>query len=224
MNQTQQARSTVILALGAVVMASGCSTVRYTEAFTPTGHIEAVVVRVDQGTVDVRSGEQVWVERTVRAPEGTLELNHDLVDGVLTIEARCTTPIPCAVDTELVLPYDMPLSVDLGEGRVWTSGLTKVDVQLGVGEAELNGASALYVQVGQGSVRASVASGAQARLAVGSGDLAVQVPGAVWDVQLSARDTLVEGVDHTPGAAGSLELTAPGGTVQLQAVAPLAHL
>ena len=221
---TQQARTTALLSLGLMVMGSGCSTVRYTEAFTPTGRIEAVVVRVDQGSVDVRSGDEVWVERTVRAAEGTLELNHDLVDGVLTIEARCTTPIPCGVDTELVLPYDIPLTIDLGEGRVLTRGLAAVDVKVGVGEAELNGASSLYVQVGQGSVQASMASGAQGRLAVGSGDLTVEVPDATWDVELSARDSLVEGIEYASDAAGSLELVAPGGTVSLRAVAPMAHL
>lgn len=197
--------------LGAALATSACDSARYTEAFTPEGDYQAVSLRVDHGDVELVAGEGVWVERTVRAAEGTLELSHDIVDGVLVLQARCTTPIPCAVDTVLQIPEGLPVSVELGSGSVWASGIAELDVQVGEGNLEVDLDGSLQAHVARGALVAVLSAGSRADLAVGSGDLSLGLEGGPWDLELQGRRVSVEGVVQVEGAEGRVSALAPGG-------------
>lgn len=209
------------LVLGGVLATSACDSARYTEAFTPEGDYQAVSLQVDHGDVELVAGEGVWVERTVRAAEGTLELTHDIVDGVLVLEARCTTPIPCAVDTVLQVPEGLPVSVELGSGSVWASGIAELDLQVGEGSIEADVDGSVQAHVARGSLTVSLSAGSQADLAVGSGDLSLGLEAVAWDLDLQGRTVKVDGVQQAEGAESRVSALAPGGRL---IVAPAAGI
>lgn len=200
--------SALVLGLGA-----GCSGVRYTEAFTPQGEFSSIRLLVDQGNIELSAGDTVWVERTVRAAEGTLSLSHEVVDGVLIMEARCTTPIPCPVDTVLQAPAGMPVSVELGAGELWAGGLADLDLQVGEGVVEVDLDGSLRAQVAQGALRAHLAGGSLADLAVGSGDLELRLDPVDWSLDLSAEEVELRGLSDIEGAKGQVRAMAPGGRI-----------
>ena len=119
-----------LLAASLTTTVIGCETARYTEAFEPTGEITRVVIRSDSGAVELVSGSELRVERTIRAPEGALSLSHQVElndDGsgeTLVLEARCTPLIPCAVDMRVEVPAGIPVEVTLGTGDVWASDIS----------------------------------------------------------------------------------------------------
>ena len=126
------ARVAVLAAMG---MAAGCVPVRYTEVFSPEGEVSRVVVEVEHGRVEIVPADAVRVERAVRGPEGAATLEHRLErDGTLMLTARCPGLLPCGVDTRLALPPEVPVSLTIGEGEVWATGVD--DLRLDLAEAD----------------------------------------------------------------------------------------
>lgn len=205
-----------LLAPLAVLLATGgCQTVRYVEAFHPEGPVYRVELRADAGTVRLDRGEALRVERAIKAPEGALELSHSVSEGVLHLDARCSSLAPCAVDTSIELPQGLPVVVDLGTGRVEVTDLSDVDILLDRGEVEARGTRRLVARVGQGTVSAALDAGAEARISVADGDIALDLDEDAWQLAVTADALELDGIRSSDGATGSLELVAPGGTVRL---------
>ncbi|RME26965.1 MAG: hypothetical protein D6798_05615 [Deltaproteobacteria bacterium] len=203
-------------ALAAILLNVGCNAVRYSESFTPEGEPTRVIVHSDAGVVEVVAGDELRVERDVRAPEAALRLSHTMVDGVLMLEARCATLLPCAVDTRLTLPAAVPVEIDLGVGEVWVTGITDLRLELDEGDADIELSGDLQASVGSGDLQVRMAAGRRARVAVGRGDITVDVPDSDWEIDAEARELRLRDVQHHPGAPGRLELNAPSGTVTVQ--------
>ena len=210
------------LVWASLAVAVGCSPVRYTEAFHPEVPVTSVRIDVDEGAVELVPGERLRVERAIRAPEQSLELRHDVVDGVLVLTARCTSIIPCAVDTRVDVPEGLPVTVNLGEGEVWATGVADLRLSLGEGSADLDIQGRLTAQVGTGDVRGRLGAGAQARVTVARGDIDLQVPSGPWRVDATAARLNISGVQPDDSAAGSLALIAPSGEVRVRGERPIA--
>ncbi len=207
-----------LVALGLPLLANiACTSVRYTEAFEPEGEVTRVIVHSDAGLVEVVSGDELRVERAIRAPEAALRLSHDIVDGILMIEAHCTTVLPCAVDTRVTIPHAVPVEIDLGVGEVWATGVTDLQLELDEGSADVDITGKLVASVGSGSIRARVADEQRARVGVGRGDIHVEVPTkSEWRVDAHTGKVELIDLDSVADAVGVLDLTAPAGTITVR--------
>lgn len=200
-----------------VCLAVGCAPVRYTEVFTPDGGVARVVVEVEHGSVEIVPAESVRVERAVRGPEGAVALEHRLEpDGALVLTARCPGLWPCGVDTRIAVPPELPVSVSLGEGEVWATGMDDLRIDITEGDADVEVRGRLVATVGSGDVRAFLGPVTQARVAVGRGDVDVVLPPGAYSLDLTARTRDVEGVTLDDDAPGHLELVAPSGRARVR--------
>lgn len=206
--------------LGVVNMA--CTSVRYTESFVPEGEIHRIVVRSDAGLVELVGSQELRVQRQIRAPESALALSHDVVDGVLVLDAHCTSFLPCAVDIRVDLPAGIPVEVDLGQGQVRGSGLSDLALELDEGEALVELSGDLRASIGAGSLSARLSHEAQARVGVGQGDIEIEVLSGSWDVDADTERLQLIGMESEDDGGGSLELTAPAGTVVVRGAAGVA--
>jgi len=210
--------TTITATLG---MLGGCESARYTEAFYPEGVIDRVVIQSDSGLVEIISGNRVRVERTIRAPEGALDLSHQIRTGdsgeeVLYLSASCKPLLPCAVDMNLTLPAGIPVEVQLDEGEVWATGIGALSVQLSRGNLDADIAGPLQAQIGSGNAEVDLPARASATIAVGRGDISLSVPSGAWDlVTAGAQVEIHDTIEVAPSAAGSLELVAPAGVVRV---------
>lgn len=210
-------RGTRSTLLGLGIMAAGCAPVRYTEVFAPEGDVARVVFEAERGDVEVVPGKAVRVERTVRGPEGAVSLEHSVgPDGTLVLSARCTSVLPCAVDTRLALPPQLPVWLTVGEGEVWTTGIDDLQLDLTLGDADVEVRGRLVATVGSGDVRAWLGPTSDARIAVGRGDVEVVLPAGAYGLDLTARTQDVEGVATRADAPGQLEVVAPSGRVHVR--------
>jgi hypothetical protein len=214
--------------LASLLLTAACDTTRYTEAFNPEGNITRIVVQVDAGNVELIEGEQLRVERTIRGAEGALELSHRIEFAgesaeTLTLVATCAALLPCSVDTRITVPVGVPVEVELGRGEVWATGIDGLTLELDRGDADLDIRGPLTAQIGNGSLQASLPLDASARIAVGHGDIALQIPPGEWRVDATAEHLVVdENIKPVEAAIGDLELVAPAGTVTLYTSQPLA--
>jgi HSP20 family molecular chaperone IbpA len=175
--------------------------VRYTEAFEPEVAVERVLIRVEAGEVEIEAAEVLRVERAIRAPRGSLELSHRVEGGQLILEAHCRGLLPCAVDTLVSLPPGIPVEVELGHG----------------------GVARATVQVGEGSVTARLTPGARADLTVAEGDIDVTVQGGSWQIEATAADVRLSGIESSEDGDGQLHLVAPSGEVRVRLPEPVAR-
>ncbi len=204
--------------LAAVLLAaglSGCQSVRYVEAFHPEGAIYRVELTVDSGDVRLQAGDRLRVERAIKAPEGALALSHHIREGVLILEASCSSFAPCAVDTVLDIPAGLPVAVNLGEGTIEVDGLRSVDVRLDRGSVSVMDAERVVVRVGEGTVDAELGGTASATISVAKGDIHLGLGADAWRLAVTAHHLQLQGVASDDDAPGVLELMAPGGTVEL---------
>jgi hypothetical protein len=196
------------------VALAGCSAVRYREAWSPDAAVERVEIEVERGDVRVRTGP-LRVQREIRAARGTLDLSHAIVDGTLVLRARCTTPLPCAVDTLLEVPDGLPVTLSVGAGAVDVRGGGAIHLELAEGVAELAGAGPWTVNVGQGSISLWPEGGSTVRAAVAAGDIRAVVPPGSVSVEATAATVFVAPDASAKGGAGLLSLVAPVGAVHV---------
>jgi hypothetical protein len=194
----------------------GCSQVRERESVLPGAHLDLLVLQVSNGLIEVVRSDTTRVDLAMRAPEGVVERSSHEQDGILTVSARCTTPVLCAIDAIAHVPADLPVRVDLGYGEVWATGIQTLNVALGEGLADIDVTGTLTAQVGHGQVRAVAAEGQVVRIAVGDGDIDIKVPRSTWAIDIVAATKSVEGVRQDGRARGSLELVAPSGRVRVR--------
>jgi hypothetical protein len=205
----RRAAPALLLGLGA----AACAPVRYVEAFAPAEAVREVVVRSASGDVELVAGDALWIERSIRAASGSLDLRHEVRDGSLLLDARCTAWLPCPVDVRVVVPEGVAVRVELGSGEVWATDIGALDLALGDGRADLDLRGPLQAHVGSGTVELALPAGAQARVAVADGDVLVDVPAGPWQLRATGAEVETSGVEVDDAAAGSLELTAPSGRI-----------
>lgn len=205
------------LALLAVIGSgpSACAPVRYVEAFAPQAGVQKVIIRSESGNVELVAGATLWVERSIRAPTGSLELSHQVDGTTLVLDAHCRAWLPCPVDVRLVAPAGVAVVVELGEGEVWASDIGELSVELGAGTADLDVSGSLRATVGVGDVEVSLDAGGRAQIAVGDGDINVNVPRGPWRMQATGAAVHSEGIEVVDEATGSLDLTAPSGDINV---------
>lgn len=201
--------------LSLILFLAACAQLRYAEVLEPVGRVDRVEIRVDAGVVDIAVGERLRVERGARGPEAALDLSHQIEDGVLVLEARCATLVPCGVDTTLTVPPGVEVAVWMGQGEVWATGLEVLSLDLGEGTVDVEASRRLDARVGAGAVRATLGAEATGRVSVADGDLDVLVPGGPWRVEAEGATVDLKGVDEGEGP-GQLELLAPAGAVRVR--------
>ncbi|NOY26082.1 MAG: DUF4097 domain-containing protein [Oligoflexia bacterium] len=217
------------LTLGALALVSiplgltvACNQVRYTESFSPKGDIDHVVLRTDAGVIELVAAKDLRVQRAIRGPEAALSLSHHVEDGTLYLDAHCAALLPCAVDTRVELPGNVPVEVDLGDGEIWATGLSDLTLELDSGTADVDLSGSLQARIGSGNLHARLGSDSQARVGVGNGDIDIEVPAGAWTVDAETAHLQLLGLESVQGATGQLDLVAPAGSVTVHATAGLA--
>ena len=198
----------------------GCNSLQYADTFVPEGDVTQVVVRSDSGMVSLVRGDTLRVEREVHAREQVLSLSHEVRDGVLYLNAACTTILPCPVNTVISLPDDIPVEVELGSGQLLASSTGALTARVGRGAIAADVTGPLRLQLGSGDVRATVVDGHDVRVAVGDGNVVLGVSAGTYEVDVTAAHLRVAGIDPLEGSeAGSdvprLTVVAPSGAVNV---------
>ncbi|MFT5686681.1 MAG: hypothetical protein ACI8RZ_007637, partial [Myxococcota bacterium] len=198
MENTAAARKGILgILMGALLLTTACDTARYTEGFNPEGNITRIVVKVDAGNIELIEGDTLRVERTIRGAEGALELSHRIeytgeAAETLTLIAQCAALLPCSVDTRITVPAGTPVDVELARGAVWATGIDGLSLELDRGDADLDIRGPLVARIGNGSLIATLPADASARIAVGHGDIALQIPAGAWRVDATAAHLVVD--------------------------------
>jgi hypothetical protein len=205
-------------------LSSGCNTLRYAETFVPDGVVQRVVVRSESGSVSLVRGKELRVDREVYAIERALSLSHEVRDGVLYLNARCTSVLPCRVNTIVSLPDALPVEVELGTGSLDATAIGPLTARVGSGDVSVDVTGTLRIQLGSGNVRATVVDGRDVRVAVGDGNVALGVPAGKYMLDITAARVRTEGVDPVSSEAetkeavselGRVTVVAPSGAVSL---------
>lgn len=178
---------------------AGCTPTETADHAVVGGDVLAVRVEVDAGNVTVNAGgSAIHVGRTLRGA-ASAATTQEVVDGILRIEARCETLLPCGADIVITVPLGIPVDVRTGEGDVRVAGLDS-DLSIEVGDGNVFGegllGSTVRVQAGWGDARlAFVARPLEVSVGVGVGDVTLAVPegGYDLDVETLGGETL-EGV------------------------------
>lgn len=168
---------------------AGCTPTVTVDHSVVGGPVLAVRVEIDAGNVSVEAGgDAVHVGRTLK---GTAErtITQRVEDGILRIEARCETLLPCGADIALTVPKGLPVDVRTGEGDVHVDGLDS-DLSIEVGDGNVRGEGLLgatvRVQAGWGDARLSFATKpAEVSVGVGVGDVVLAVPEGGYDLDVS---------------------------------------
>ncbi|MEL6346891.1 MAG: hypothetical protein AAFV53_27510 [Myxococcota bacterium] len=212
----------------AVVGLFGCDAPQYNDVFTPEGDIERVVVRSDSGDIELVSGTHVRVERTIQARDGALDMSqtiHEDPGGLRTLflDARCAAVLTCSVDQKIIIPDGVGVDIVLDNGDVWATGIHQLSVQLNRGAVDADIRGPLKVQVGDGSVQADLPLNTAATIAVGQGDIDLNIPPGPWKLMAQALALNIgDGIQDVDASDGQLELIAPAGAVHLRTAAALA--
>ncbi|MGI8983060.1 MAG: hypothetical protein ACR2HM_00765 [Acidimicrobiales bacterium] len=110
--------------------------------FAQPGPVRGLEVDVEVGRVEVVPGGngEAMITRTRRYLVGAPAAKESLVDGVLTIEARCDRLVSagCAVDYRIEVPAGVPVRIRAGRGPVSVAEMTgMVEVTAGAGDVRL---------------------------------------------------------------------------------------
>jgi|GEM_PF-5434470 len=194
----------------------------------PTGDVRggASVGRLDvsvaSGAVRLVAGEALGLRYAVRAPlgGGAVALIEE-PDGTRVV-ASCADLRPCTVDLVLTVPAGLPVGVEQGAGSLEIDGLDRVQAHLGRGTVRALVGEALDLSVGVGSVEVKALGRGPVRVAVGQGDVALQVPAGAYALDLVGASVVVTGIEARPGALRQIQVVAPGGAVLLSAAGPVA--
>lgn len=167
---------------------AGCTPTETEDHSVVGGEVLAVRVELDAGNVTVETGgTTIHVGRTLRgaASETTTQ---NVVDGILRIESRCETLLPCRADIVLTVPRGIAVDVRTGEGDVRVAGLDS-DLSIEVGDGNIVGEGLLgatvRAQAGWGDARlAFAARPVEVSVGVGVGDVTLAVPEGGYDLDV----------------------------------------
>ena len=145
----------------------------------------------------------------------TRTVTQHVENGILRIEARCETLLPCDADITLTVPRGLPVDVRTGEGDVRVEGLdSDLSIEVGDGNVRAEGllGATVRVQAGWGDARLSFAARpAEVSVGVGVGDVVVTVPEGGYFVSFDTRKGLAKAVVKLADDAG-VKLTPAGAT------------
>jgi hypothetical protein len=90
---------------------AGCTPTEIVDHAVVGGALLAVRIEVDAGDVTVEAGgTSVQVGRTLRGAAGRT-VTQRVENGILRIEARCESLLPCGADIALTVPAGLPVDV-----------------------------------------------------------------------------------------------------------------
>lgn len=169
---------------------AGCTPTELVDHAVVGGALLAVRIEVDAGDVTVEAGgTSVQVGRTLRGAAGRT-VTQRVENGILRIEARCESLLPCGADIALTVPAGLPVDVRTGEGNVRVAGLAgDLSIEVGDGDIraeDLRGAT-VRVQAGWGDARLSfAATPSEVSIGVGVGDVVLSVPAGGYDLDVAS--------------------------------------
>lgn len=196
---------------------AGCTPTVTVDHNVVGGPVLAVRVELDAGNVTVEAGgNEVQVGRTLTGTAARTVTQH-VVDGILRIEARCETLLPCSADIALTVPKGLPVDVRTGEGDVLVDGVDS-DLSIEVGDGNVRGEGLLVetvrVQAGWGDARLSFAGTPEdVSVGVGVGDVVIAVPEGGYDVDVEGLGEQRIGVSQDAGGPRLHVRTASGSAV-----------
>jgi hypothetical protein len=203
--------------LPTVLSLVACGQIERAEAWSIPGPVARLAIESDAGVVELVAGDELRVERTSGGPDATVEWSRT-EPGDVRIEARCPAILPCAVNLRVTVPGDVPITVAVDTGEVWSSAVEDLAVEVDEGLVDLAGTVRAVAQVGSGRIRATLPSGADAKLVVASGDVEVTLDGGAWDLGVVARERTL--ADVPAGTEGRLDVWAPAGRATIARVDP----
>jgi hypothetical protein len=166
----------------------GCEPATSVDDLVVGGALLAVRVEIDAGNVVVESGgQEVHVARALRGA-ATRTITQRVEDGILRIEARCRTLLPCGADLALTVPAGLAVDVRTGEGDVRVVGID-ADLSIEVGDGDVRGEALLgetvRVRAGWGDARLAFAARPRdVAVGVGVGDVELTVPEGGYHLDL----------------------------------------
>jgi hypothetical protein len=195
---------------------AGCTPTEVYDHADVGGEILAVRVEIDAGdvTVSATDASTVRVDRTLRGAAG-LSSRRYVEAGILRVEARCETLLPCGADVDLAVPHGLPVDIRTGDGDVHLYGLDS-DLSVEVGDGDVDGdgllATTVRVQAGWGDATLRFdARPVDVAVSVGVGDVRLDVPdgGYRFDVAGLGREH-IDGLDADPHGPRLYVRTASG--------------
>jgi hypothetical protein len=183
---------------------AGCTPAESADHADFGGEILAVRVEVDAGSVTVRATENavVQVDRVLRGAAALTE-SRRVVDGILRIEARCESLLPCGADVAIVVPHGLPVDVRTGSGDVHVDGVDS-DLSIEVGDGDIFATALLSetvrVQAGWGNATLSFDEVPNdVAVGLGVGDVVLRVPAGGYQLDVEGLgEHRVDGLADDP--------------------------
>jgi hypothetical protein len=197
----------------------GCVRAGDVEHKVPVADLMRAVVQISKGDVDV-VGNGDSDEAVVEASWGGLgggPLGVWTTGNTLNVDARCSGLALCGGDVRIALPDHLALEVVADAGDVRVDGLaSRVQVALGAGDLDVTGSGGVDLAVGTGDVRVDVWERADVHVDLGAGDLDLVVPAGAWAVDIDARGDLdVSGIQDDPAAPYTLTVRVGAGDTRV---------
>ncbi|MDP2314338.1 MAG: hypothetical protein Q8P41_15660 [Pseudomonadota bacterium] len=180
---------------------AGCTPTETADHAVVGGDVLAVRVEVDAGNVTVNAGgTTIQVGRTMWGA-ASLTTTQRVVDGILRIEARCETLLPCGADIVLTVPLGLAVDVRTGQGDVRVEGVSSdLSIEVGDGNVVAEGllGQTVRVQAGWGDATLGFAAvPTEVSVGVGVGDVRLTVPEGGYDLDVeSLGGETLDGVAH----------------------------
>lgn len=210
-----------VLGLAPIVLLSSCTGVDYSEAFVVEQPVQHMVLALGTGDLELTPSvdNRVHVERKISGWKGAVDLSTRVEDGVLYLSMDCQGPLGCTVDPIIRVPKGVSVEVVQDSGRIWVDGLDGA-VDLTLSEGTVAGQS-----LTSGQVSVAVANGdvdlvldgvpREVQLAVGLGDVVLELPTGAYDLSAHGTAPWVTGIDTRVGAP-VLDLSVASGQVTVR--------
>lgn len=202
---------------------AGCFVGGQSKSFEIGEPVDRVEVFLGSGDVDVfpSDGDRVSVDYDMGGVSGSLP-GHRIEDGVLILDLRCDGA--CGGDVMVDVPHGVDVDVELERGDVLLSDLSG-DVRVQVGAGEVHGGvftgDDIAVAVGAGNVSLDVdARPVDIWVDVGAGDLYLGVPpgGYVMDIGVGTGELWLDGVVEDTDAESRLHARTGAGAVLISEI------
>lgn len=126
----------LVVLIGALAL-SGCATMVRDKPVTVPGLVKQVVVKVDHGNVEIvahRDVTLVEITRTSKDAAPNSGSQHQVKDGVLTLEGSCGASPKCRVNHRVRVPLDTAVTITVRDGDVALMDIAgDIDVEVGLG-------------------------------------------------------------------------------------------
>ena len=198
-------------------------------SYPVTGSVSRVVLDVDDADVTIVGGgrrESVDVSRREGYSFGRPpETRRSVVAGVFKVTSRCADAVPdaCSVRYRVVVPDNLPVDVETGEGHVrFQRYRGSAQVATAAGDIDVEGfcGFALRAETENGDVRARASCPLQQlSLRTSTGSVHAVVPAGRYeiDAQSASGHRTVRGVSSTEDAPFAIQALSSSGDVMVEA-------